>query len=67
MVASDADRLRWYGSAKAVDASNAYIAALVAEAPPLTQEQKTRLRVLMRGRAGPSNPQPAPAPTAQAA
>lgn len=45
---------------------DAYIDALVAEAPPLTQEQKARLRALMRH----TNPRKAPstrAPVAQAA
>lgn len=48
MLLSDTERLRIYGSAKAVTAVDAYLDALVAAAPPLTAGQKARLQTLMR-------------------
>lgn len=60
MIASDADRLRWYGSAERVAAADAYIQALADAAPPLTPGQKARLRVLL---ARPTTTQPAAPPT----
>jgi len=48
MLGSDADRFRWYGSTEGVAAVDAYLDALVAVAPPLTVEQKARLRTLLR-------------------
>lgn len=66
MVAPDTDRLRWYRTQANIDAADAYIAALVAEAPPLTAGQKARLRVLMR-RAGAPEATLAPTPSTPAA
>ena len=67
MIASDADRLRWYHTQENVDAADAYIQALVDAAPPLKPWQVDRLRALgLTFRAAPVVDEP-PAAAGQAA
>lgn len=67
MPASRADQLRWYRTQANYEASEAYLDKLVAEAPPLTADQRARLSVLLRHHTNPPNALSTPAPSTQVA